>query len=143
MHASPSPVPTPQAAFIAVSRLCWLLTGLLAAVTAGLLLALHVPLEAGRLSLNVVVALVFAPVAIVYGHLRYDARLAGLCDAVALLSSYTLVAAVCTYATTVAGSSTQPISDTCRASTKVCNRRTRPRTPSTTITAPTWSRAVR
>ena len=103
MHASPSPVPTPQAAFIAVSRLCWLLTGLLAAVTAGLLLALHVPLEAGRLSLNVVVALVFAPVAIVYGHLRYDARLAGLCDAVALLSSYTLVAAVCTYATTVAG----------------------------------------
>ena len=97
---------TPRAAFVAVSRWSWLLTGLLALATAGLLLALHVRLEPGKLSLNVAVALVFAPVAIVYGHIRYDERLAGVCDAVALLSSYTLVAAVCTYAATAAGAGT-------------------------------------
>jgi hypothetical protein len=95
--------PTAQAAFIAVSRQCWLLTGTLAAVTTGLIVALRLPVEIGRLSLNVVVTLVFLPVAIAYSRYRFDARLAGICDAVALLSSYTLVAAVCIDATTAAG----------------------------------------
>lgn len=100
----PWPAPAhPQAAFVATSRLCWTITGALLAVTTGLVLLYRLPVHVGQPSLNGLVTLVFAPVAIVYATLRYDARIAGICDGVAVLSSYTLVGAVATYAATVAG----------------------------------------
>jgi hypothetical protein len=100
----PQPTPAPaRPAFTAASRLCWLITGLLAAVTAALVAARQVPVQIGQVPINAVVVVVFGPVAILYGSLRYDARVAVVCDSVALLSAYTLVAAISTYLATVIG----------------------------------------
>lgn len=100
----PQPIPAPtRPGFTAASRLCWLITGLLAVATAALVAARHVPVQIGQVPINAVVAFVFAPVAILYGSIRYDARVAVVCDSVALLSAYTLVAAISTYVATVIG----------------------------------------
>lgn len=89
--------------YIRLSQLLWFVTGGLIVVTAVLLAAFPIEFRNGPLPLNVVTFVVFGPVALIYTYLRFDVRLASLCESIALLSSFTLVGAVFTYVMTRAG----------------------------------------
>lgn len=90
-------------AYILFSKLLWLVTAGLLVVIAGLIACFPMEFRSGPLPLNFVTFAVFGPVAVIYTYLRFDVRIAAVCDSVALLSFFTIVGAVYTYLMTHLG----------------------------------------
>jgi hypothetical protein len=90
-------------AYILTSRVLWAITAALLLVVAGLMGLSPMELRNSPLPLNVMTFAVFGPVALVYTYLRFDARVASLCDSVAVLSAFTIIGAAYTYLMTYLG----------------------------------------
>ena len=90
-------------AYVRTSKIIWAITGILLLVTAALIVTSPMDLHGGKLPLNVATFVVFGPVALVYTYWRFDARIAAICDSVAVLSAFTIVAAAYTYVMTCLG----------------------------------------
>src|SRR2546423_5574325 len=90
-------------AYILSSQLVWAVTAALLLAVAVLIALSPIELRDSPLPLNVMTLVVFGPVALVYTYLRFDVRIASLCDSVALLSAFALIGAAYTYVMTYLG----------------------------------------
>jgi PAP2 superfamily len=104
----PPPSPEERRAYIVTSQIAWAITGLLLLFVVVAAASTRLEFRASHLPLNAVVLPVFGLVAIVYTYLRFDIRLAGAADAIALLAGFTWIAAVYTYVMTSLGADLPP-----------------------------------
>jgi hypothetical protein len=90
-------------AYTLTSQVLWGISAALLVVVAGLIALTPMEFRNSPLPLNVMTFAVFGPVALVYTYLRFDVRIASLCDCVAVLSSFTIIGAAYTYVMTYLG----------------------------------------
>src|SRR3954467_279710 len=96
-------LPQDRRVYVLTSQILWTVTGVLLLLVAGLMALSPIELRNGPLPLNFVTFAAFGPVALFYTYVRFDTRIASLCDSVALLSAFSIVGAAYTYVMTYFG----------------------------------------
>lgn len=108
--ATSRPWPERRPTFVTLSAISWALTAATLAFVTLVVLIAGIEVRLLPMPINALICAVFGIVGLFYTYVRSDPGVAAFCDAVALLSAFTLIGGVYTYVTTYLGGG-QPLWD--------------------------------